>query len=777
MMVALLGVLKAGGAYVPLDPSYPKERLQFMLEDSGPAVVLTQGHLSGLLVGIREAVPVVDLTEPIRAWAEEPETNPGCASMALNSRHLAYVIYTSGSTGTPKGVAVEHRSTVNLICWAQSAFSSDVVERTLFSTSLNFDLSVYEFFLPVSVGAMVRLVSKILDVAGPSMDVTLINTVPSAMNALLEMKGVPQTVCMSNLAGEPLKKALVERIFAATEAERVSNLYGPSETTTYSTWVTMKRGEGVAAHIGRPIANTQIYILDGRGEPVPEGVVGELYIGGAGVARGYLNREELTTERFLKDRFVEEAGARMYRTGDMGRWLPDGTIEFVGRNDDQVKIRGYRIELGEIEARLMEHRGVKDAVVVVREETAGDRRLVAYYTGAGGAGERGSGGEEEGKRERRVGAEELRSHLAGRLPEYMVPAAYVGLEAMPMTANGKLDRKGLPAPEGDAYVMRGYEAPEGETERKMAGIWAEVLKVERVGRHDNFFELGGHSLLVVRVIARLRQALSVEVAIGELFARPVLADFARGLEGAAHVELPPIQPAGRDQRLPLSFAQQRLWFLAQMEGVSEAYHIPFGMRVRGRLDQAALRRALDRVVARHEVLRTTFQMIDGEAEQRIAAVEESGFPLEEHDLRGHDDAKVELERWIEAEARSSFDLEAGPLIRGRLIREGEDEHTLLITMHHIVSDGWSMGVLLNELSALYGAYARGEEDPLPELEVQYADYAVWQRKWMGGEVLREQAEYWKVTLSGVPALLEVPGDHERPEQQEYAGALRGVGLG
>src|SRR5258708_2293470 len=399
----------------------------------------------------------------------------------------------------------------------------------------------------------------------------------------------------------------------------------------------------------------------------------------------------------------------MYKTGDLGRWLADGNIEFLGRNDEQVKIRGYRIELGEIEARLNEHAGVRDAVVVAREEGQGEKRLVAYYTAA----------KEKEKREMSeeevevvVGAEELRSHLMAKLPEYMVPAAYVRLERMPVTGRGKLDGKGLPAPEADAYAVKGYEAPMGEVETAIAGIWAEVLKVERVGRQDNFFELGGHSLLAVRVSSRLRQLLGMEVAIEDLFRHPRLSDLARNVEGAAQAKLPSIESVNRGERLPLSYA-----------------------------------------------------------EQRIASVEENRFHLVEHDLRKYNDAQGELEHLAAQEARTSFDFEQGPLIRGRLIRLAEDEQVLLITMHHIVSDGWSMGIFINELSLLYGAFLSEEAAPLPELSVQYADYAVWQRKWIEGDILQQQAEYWKTALSGAPALLEIPGDHARPTEQDYAGAF------
>jgi non-ribosomal peptide synthetase component F/acyl carrier protein len=560
-------------------------------------------------------------------------------------------------------------------------------------------------------------------------------------------------LCGGEMLPSRLADALLER------GGMVWNFYGPTETTVWSTAFRVKHDIG-SVSIGKPITNTRIYILDSHGQPVPVGVTGELYIGGAGVARGYWNQPELTAERFLRDPFVGDGKARMYRTGDLGRWLPDGNIEFLGRNDFQVKIRGFRIELGEIEAALGTHSAVREAVVIAREETPGDKRLVAYYTSV--------------VSEQAVGAEQLRAHISARLPEYMVPAAYVRLEALPLTANGKLDRKGLPAPEGDAYAVRGYEAPVGEIETKLAQIWAEVLKLDKVGRHDNFFELGGHSLLAVRMISRIREVLDIEVSISALFAHPALSEFARGAEdtGSVQNQLPSrITPCERSERISLSFAQQRLWFLAQMEGVSEAYHISFGVRLTGKLDGVALRRALDRIVARHETLRTTFAFVDGEPVQRIASQEDSRFQLIEHDLRRHEEREGELDRLIAEEARTAFDLEQGPLIRGRLIRRAEDEHALLITMHHIVSDGWSMGVLIQELSALYGAFLCGEADPLPELPLQYADYAAWQRQWMTGDVLQQQADYWKTALSGAPALLELPADHVRPAEQNYAGAF------
>ncbi|HET7233827.1 MAG TPA: amino acid adenylation domain-containing protein, partial [Longimicrobium sp.] len=420
----------------------------------------------------------------------------------------------------------------------------------------------------------------------------------------------------------------------------------------------------------------------------------------------------------------------------------------------------FRIELGEIEARLAEYPGVREAVVLVREDTPGEKRLVAYVAG-----------------DETAAADVLRAHLSERLPEYMVPAAYVRLEALPLNPNGKVDRKALPAPEGDAFSARGYEAPSGQAEEAVAAIWAELLGAERVGRREHFFELGGHSLLAVRVVSRVRQALGVESSPRDVFERPVLADFARGLEAAARAETMPIERVDRTGNVPLSFAQQRLWFLEQLGNLGSTYHIPISLRLRGELDRGALARSLGRIVARHEALRTSFPTVDGEPVQRIAPAEESAFRLVEHDLRASADAEDELRRLVSDEAGALFDLARGPLIRGRLVRMAADDHVLLLTMHHIVSDGWSTGVLFRELAALYAAFARGEPDPLPPLPVQYADYAAWHRRWVEGSVLEAQAEYWAEALAGAPELLELPADHPRPAKQDFAGASVSVELG
>jgi amino acid adenylation domain-containing protein len=762
MVIAVLAVMKAGGAYVPLDPAYPTDRLRYMLDDSAPVALLTQASLAGLLGDV--SIPVVALDADAERWADAADTNPSRDAVGLRPEHLAYVIYTSGSTGRPKGVMVRHRGVCNLVAAQVRAFPVDAESRILQFASFSFDACVFEMAMALTRGAALHLPPRGGVLAGEALvemmaeqGITHVTLPPAVLAALPDDAEMP-SVRMMVLAGDVVTEAVARRWGAGRQ---LFNAYGPTETTV---WATLHECDATAAGnppIGRPIANTRVYVLDGRGEPVPVGVAGELCVGGAGVARGYLDRPDLTADRFVADPFSGEADARLYRTGDRARRLADGTVEFMGRNDFQVKLRGFRIELGEIESRLAEHPQVREAAVLAREDSPGDKRLVAYYVAAESTD---------------LEVDVLRAHVAERLPEHMVPAAYVRLDALPLTPNGKLDRRALPAPGGAAYAARAYEAPAGATEEALAQIWADVLGAERVGRGDHFFDLGGHSLLAVQVVSRIRQALNVEVALRDLFARPVLAEFAAGLEGATRADLPAITRAEGEERQALSFAQQRLWVLEQMGAAGRAYHIPTSLRLAGVLDRDALGGALDRIVARHEALRTTFATVDGQPVQVIAPVEQSGFAMAEHDLRGSDDADAELRALLREEAGARFDLEHGPLIRGRLIRLGDEDHVLLVTMHHIVSDGWSMGVLTQELSALYAAFRAGAADPLPALPIQYADYAAWQRRWVDGEVLREQADYWKRTLAGAPELLELPADRPRPAQQSHAGAFAGLEL-
>ena len=763
MVVGVLAVLKAGGAYVPLDPSYPPDRLRYMLADSAPVAVLTHDVVLGSLRDVlREGVAaVVDVEADAALWSAALGDDLGHSEVRPDD--LAYVMYTSGSTGQPKGVLVEHRGVANRLRWMQLSFDLHSGEPVLQKAPFGFDASVWEMFWPLVCGGKLVLAHRdghkdpaYLTRLIRSEQLTNIHFVPSMLQVFLEHEDVPACTSLRRVfcGGEQLHASLVRRLRERLPSVDLYNFYGPTEATVTATTFSCPQGDlADNVPIGRPMANVRAYVLDTLLEPVPVGVAGELHIGGVQVARGYLNRPELTAERFVPSPFV--AGDRLYKTGDVVRYLPDGTIEYVNRNDFQVKIRGFRIELGEIESALCRYVGIRDAVVVARADGDGGKRLVAYYVVAGAAVP--------------IDAEQLRLHLGRTLPEYMVPAAYVSLESMPLTVNGKVDRKALPVPDDMAYSRSVYEAPQGEVEQTLARIWSELLKVERVGRHDNFFELGGHSLLAVRVLSRVRAELQAELSLSALFAHPVLKDCAVLLAGKPGSVLPAITAVDRTGPLPLSYAQQRMWFLSQLDGVSEAYHLPQSLRIDGELDRVALRRALDRLIVRHESLRTTFAKVDGTPVQCIGDAQSSRFALVEHDLRGHASAFEELHVLSAQESQSAFDLQAGPLIRGRLIQIERDVHVLLLTMHHIVSDGWSMGVFVREVNALYESYRVGGDDPLAPPPVQYADYAVWQRSLLSGEVLAEQSAYWKEQLLGAPPMLELRTDHVRPLQQNHTG--------
>jgi amino acid adenylation domain-containing protein len=515
MIVGVLGIMKAGGAYVPLDPGYPRERLRYMLEDSRPVALVTQSHLQARFTAARPSLPVVELSSSNCPWREHSSSNPKRNIRDLTASHLATLAYTSGFGGKLKGVEIEHRSIVNFIGWAREAFAGDLLARTIISPALTFGPAGYEFLLLIA-GTGVTL-SRPEELLQRDFEATMITTVPSSMTELLDAKVLPTSLRAVSVTGELLKKKLSARIFAETEVEELWNFYGTTETATYAASAFLKRGETMPGNAGRPIANSRVYVLDEQREPVPIGVIGDLYVAGMGVARGYLNLPGETAERFLADPFSPDAAARMYRTVDRGRWRKDGTVEFLGRSESQAEVRGHRIELAAIEERLEEYEEIGQAVVVELTEADGKKYLVAYYTLAESA-RPAPGGE--------VTAEKLRDYLARNLPAYMVPPAYVRLEKLPMTSRGKLDRQALPAPQENLDEKREYQPPEGEMETTLAGIWAEVLQVERVSRQDNFFARGGRSLLAVQVIARLRQSLGVEVGVDALFARPVLASFA-----------------------------------------------------------------------------------------------------------------------------------------------------------------------------------------------------------------------------------------------------------
>jgi amino acid adenylation domain-containing protein len=771
MVVGLLGILKAGGAYVPLDPDYPPDRLAFMLEDSAPSLLLTQSSLADGLPA--HAVATLCLDDAAAPWAARSAQRPDPQALGLGSRHLAYMIYTSGSTGLPKGVMNEHRGVVNRLLWAQREYRLDAADRVLQKTPFGFDVSVWEFFLPLLAGAGLVLARPgghrdpdYLQALIEAERITTMHFVPSMLAEFVSQvrdarcRSLRQVLC----SGEALPHGVLQRASQVLPQVALHNLYGPTEAAIDVTaWPCRVGAYGEVVPIGRPIANTRIYILDAQGAPVPMGVAGEIHIGGDGVARGYWNREALTQERFVRDPFDADPQARMYRTGDLGRWLADGNIEYLGRNDFQVKLRGFRIELGEIEARLAACAGVREAVVLAREDAPGDKRLVAYVVPAAGA---------------EPTASQLREALQPQLPEYMVPSAFVVLDAFPLTPNGKLDREALPAPDGTSLTRREYEAPQGEIEQGLAEIWQSLLKIAQVGRHDHFFELGGHSLLAVQMTSQVRERLGVEVSLRELFVHPVLHAFAQAVGQARASTWGRIERVDRDRPLPLSLAQQRLWFIDQLDAsASRAYHMPAALRLSGQLNRDALKAALDRVLVRQEGLRTRIIAVDGVPHQ-VFASEDIGFALAEHDLsRLPAEAREQaIREQAEAEAMAPFDFGQGPLIRGRLLRTADEEHVLLITQHHIVSDGWSTGVMVQEFAALYTAFCEGRDDPLPPLAIQYADYAAWQRDWLQGEELERQTAFWREHLTGAPSLLELPTDRPRPAMQRHAGGTLPVAL-
>ena len=768
-VVAQLAVWKAGGVYLPLDGEQPAGRLEFMLRDAQPGLVIVgEGLPAGVSAG---AVPVLSLAE---CGAELARASAGAVEVAVSGEQLAYVIYTSGSTGEPKGVAVEHVQLSHTLQWAQELYEFTVADVVPCLAPLIFDISLFELWGPLLGGARVVLVEARQALEAEAIEelleqITFWHSAPGLMRRMLEVargrgeQGEWRQIRGLFVGGDVVSPELVGQMRESFPAAAVWVGYGPTEATIMCASYRVGAGEEIAHQlVGRALGNVRLRVLDRQRQEVPVGVVGEIYIGGAGVARGYLNRPELTAERF-----VNLEGERYYRSGDLGRWLAAGAIEFVGRADEQVKVRGYRIEVGEVEAALSSHERVKEAVVTARADGSGEQRLVAYFVG------------ETEEQAPTVG--ELRAHLQQRLPEYMVPTVYVELAKIPLTALAKVDRQALPEPEAAGVVRDAeYLAPRTATEEILAGLWGEVLGVARVGVADNFFELGGHSLLATQLMSRVRAAFSVEVPLRQLFEQPTVGGLGLAVEeavrGGAGVSAPPLVAVSRAEHLPLSFAQQRLWFIDQMLPGSIMYNLPLAVRLRGKLAFRALEETLSEIVRRHEVLRTTFRAVDGQPVQVIHPSQR--VPVALIDLLGLSGAaqQEESERLLAADARRPFDMAVGPLLRVTLLRLSAAEHVVLFTMHHIVSDGWSMSVFVKEVAALYEAYLEGRVSPLPELSVQYADYAVWQREWLQGAVLAGQVDYWREQLRGAPAVLELPTDKVRPLVQRHRGAHHSFSL-
>ncbi len=757
MIVGILAILKADGAYVPLDPSYPTERIQYMLEDSGVQWVLAHPPTMSKLEHFKGQI--IDMTDNSAPFHTCEATNPPHAITPLN---LAYVIYTSGSTGKPKGTVLPHRGVLNLVSFTGETFNLNPGKNVFQFASFGFDGSVIEIFSALLNGATLHLAPRetILDA---SKIIALLKEVP------IHLATFPPSL-WAVLPAEPLPD--LQHAISAGEACSIQvarkwasgrhfvNGYGPTEATVGCSFYDVNLQEVEALQtvpIGRPHWNTYLRILDRHGRICAVGVPGELHVGGVQLARGYLNRPQLTAEKFVPDPFVEDPTARLYRTGDLVRLLPNGQIDFLGRIDFQVKIRGFRIELEEIETRLKHHPAVKDAVVSAIKAN-GNTFLVGYYI----------------PNEKPISPAELRRYLERHLPDYMVPAAYVPMEQFPITINGKIDRGRLPQPEPEHIIQKEFIAPRNPIEEVVATIFQDLLNLPRVSVLDDFFELGGHSLMATQLLSRLKEAFDVDVPLRDIFENATVEGIAHQVEllkrQEARVELPPIERVERQALLPLSFSQQRLWFLDQLAKGTALYNIPIALRLKGKVDVQALEASFNQIVERHETLRTTFTEVGGEPRQVIhphqpftLAVDDlTHFPEEER-------LRIAREKATQ-EGLTPFDLEKGPLFRAKLLKLGEEDYAIIGCVHHIIADGWSVGVLIEELAQFYSANVHNQSVQLPPLDVQYVDYAAWQQKWLQGEVLERHIAFWKEALAGAPQVLELPTDKPRPPVQSYHGA-------
>jgi amino acid adenylation domain-containing protein len=762
-MIAALAVQKSGAAYVGVDPRHPGDVIHFILDNSEACLLITQERLHEALPPLNLPVIYVDTVD--EAIASQPQTN---LNVDLSASNLACLIYTSGSTGKPKGVMLEHGSITDYLQTAIQIFDITANDRALQFASVRLDTHIEDMYPALLAGGASVLRNDEMLVSPKEFlkrcreqDVTVLALPTTYWHELTTDVPAFQRVSSLRLIFFGGDKAMPDRVRAFVEGTggrvRLMDTYGPAEAT-----VTATMGELDPHHlteeigIGRPLANTELYVFDKHLQPVPIGVTGELLIGGSRLARGYWKRPDVTAAQFIPHPFPRTPGERLYRTGDMVRYHADGNIEFLGRIDFQVKIRGFRVETGEVEAALCIHDLVRDAVVVAREERPGEKRLVAYIVPAKAA-----GGAEQ------TVIQELKSHLKKRLPDYMMPSFFVLLDALPLTPSGKVDRRALPAPE--KYDSESYVPPRTPTEELLAAIWAMVLGMESVGVEDNFFDLGGHSLLATRLVSRIREAFAVELPLRALFEYPNVATLATQIEelrrGEQSNPAPPLVAVDRNTTLPLSHAQQRLWFLDQLEPDSSLYNVAEIVRLKGRLDIVALERGFSELVRRHESLRTCFVETDGQPTQII--LPPTPFSLTVEDLSAQ---QAELQALLDHETDLPFNLSSGPLMRVRLFRLAAEEHVLAVTMHHIISDAWSTNVLTRELGVFYQAYCSGSEPHLPELSLQYADYAVWQRKWLDGEVYAEQLSYWKSQLAGAPPILEIPTDRPRPAVRSHRGA-------
>ncbi|MBV7545452.1 non-ribosomal peptide synthetase [Pseudomonas sp. PDM26] len=761
LLIGLLAIIKAGGAYVPLDPDSPADRLAYMLSDSGVELLLSQTELLDRLPA-SDGVSVIAMDAlHLESW---PSHAPG---LRLHGDNLAYVIYTSGSTGQPKGVGNTHAALAERLQWMQQTYQLNETDVLMQKAPISFDVSVWECFWPLITGARLLIagpgehrdphrIAQLVQAYG----VTTLHFVPPLLSLFIDEPLSAECTSLRRVfsGGEALSAELRNRVLALLPAVQLHNRYGPTETAINVTHWHCSSADGERSPIGRPLGNVICRVLDSDLNPVPAGVPGELCISGIGLARGYLGRPALTAERFVVDP-LGEPGTRLYRSGDRARWTADGVIEYLGRLDQQVKLRGFRVEPQEIEARLLAREGVAQAVVLVRETVAG-AQLIGYYTTAGNAGDEADQ------------IAHLKSALAAELPEYMVPAHLMRLEAMPLSPSGKLDRRALPEPQ---WQVREHVEPVTELERRIASIWREVLGLAQVGLRDDFFALGGHSLLATQIISRTRQACDVELPLRTLFEHSELGAFAEQVRliqaSGSTNEQPPIEKVDRSQPVPLSYSQQRMWFLWQMEPDSPAYNVGGMARLRGVLDVARFEAALQALILRHETLRTTFPSNDGVARQQVHAQTCVRMAWKDFTALDAEGRERQIRQLADDEAHKPFDLETGPLLRACLVKTAEQEHYLVLTLHHIVTEGWAMDIFARELSALYEAFVDDRESPLAPLPVQYLDYSVWQRQWLESGERQRQLDYWTTQLGREHPLLELPADRPRPPVQSHQGEL------
>ncbi|CAF1725633.1 Dimodular nonribosomal peptide synthase [Bacillus subtilis] len=751
MVASMLGVLKTGAAYLPLDPEFPADRISYMLEDAKPSCIITTEEIAASLPD-NLAVPELVLDQAV---AQEiiKRYSPENPDVSVSLDHPAYIIYTSGSTGRPKGVIVTQKSLSNFLLSMKEAFSLGEEDRLLAVTTVAFDISALELYLPLISGAQIVIARKetirephALAQMIENFDINIMQATPTLWHALVTSEPEKLRGLRVLVGGEALPSGLLQALQDLHCS--VTNLYGPTETTIWSAAAFLEEGLKGVPPIGKPIWNTQVYVLDNGLQPVPPGVVGELYIAGTGLARGYFHRPDLTAERFVADPYGPP-GTRMYRTGDQARWRTDGSLDYIGRADHQIKIRGFRIELGEIDAVLANHPHIEQAAVVVREDQPGDKRLAAYVVA-----------------DAAIDTAELRRYMGASLPDYMVPSAFVEMDELPLTPNGKLDRKALPAPDFSTSVSD--RAPRTPQEEILCDLFAEVLGLARVGIDDSFFELGGHSLLAARLMSRIREVMGAELGIAKLFDEPTVAGLAAHLDLAQSAR-PALQRAERPEKIPLSFAQRRLWFLHCLEGPSPTYNIPVAVRLSGELDQGLLKAALYDLVRRHESLRTIFPESQGTSYQHILDADRACPELHVTEI-----AEKELSDRLAEAVRYSFDLAAEPAFRAELFVIGPDEYVLLLLVHHIVGDGWSLTPLTRDLGTAYAARCHGRSPEWAPLAVQYADYALWQQELLGNEddpnsLIAGQLAFWKETLKNLPDQLELPTDYSRPAEPNHDG--------